>query len=62
MAWDEQGSLRGPKGDKGDPGTPAPQDAVTSTTIATIWSGTQAAYDALGAKDPATLYVITEDA
>lgn len=62
MAWTQQGIIKGPKGDKGDPGTPAPQDAVTSTTVTEIWSGTQAAYDAIGTKDPATLYVITEGA
>lgn len=33
---------------------------VASTTVDTIWAGTQAAYDAIATKDPATLYVITE--
>lgn len=33
---------------------------VTSTTITIIWTGTQAQYNALGVKDPATLYVIVE--
>lgn len=56
MAWDQSGSIKGPKG---DPGTPAPQDAVVSTTITRIWTGTQAAYDGIVTKDPATLYVIT---
>lgn len=32
--------------------------AVTSTDVATIVQLTQAAYDALATKDPATLYVI----
>ena len=35
-------------------------DAVGSSTIATLWTGTQTAYDAIGVKDPATLYVIQE--
>ena len=30
-----------------------------STTVDTIWTGTQAAYDGIGTKDPATLYFIT---
>ena len=31
----------------------------SSTTVDTIWTGNQAAYDAIGTKDPATLYFIT---
>lgn len=56
----------GEKGDKGDPGEQgppgqdAPQDAVTSQTVTTIWTGTQAEYDAL-TPDPATLYVVVEE-
>lgn len=57
MAWEQQGSILGPQG---EPGTPAPQDAVTSTTVTQIWTGTQAAYDGIGVKDPETLYVIVE--
>ena len=34
--------------------------AVGSSSITTIWTGTQAAYDAIGTKDPATLYIIQE--
>ena len=30
-----------------------------STTVNIIWTGTQVAYDAIGTKDPATLYVIS---
>lgn len=56
MAWNQTGSLKGPQG---DPGTPAPQDAVTSTTVEKIWTGTQAAYDGIATKDPTTLYIIT---
>lgn len=37
-----------------------PTGTVTSTTVTSIWTGTQAAYDAL-TPDPATLYVILED-
>lgn len=32
---------------------------VGSTTIATIWTGSQTAYDAIGSKDSATLYLVT---
>lgn len=32
----------------------------TSGGVTAVWSGTQAAYDAIGTKNPATLYVITE--
>lgn len=32
----------------------------TSGGVTGIWSGTQAAYDAIATKNPATLYVITE--
>lgn len=32
----------------------------TSGGVTAIWSGTQAAYNAIGTKNPATLYVITE--
>ena len=31
---------------------------VSSTTIDILWTGNQAAYDAIGTKDPATMYVI----
>ena len=31
---------------------------VASTTVATIWSGSQQAYDAITTKDPSTLYII----
>lgn len=32
----------------------------TSGGVTNIWSGTQAAYNAIGTKNPTTLYVITE--
>jgi len=32
---------------------------VGSTTINTIWTGSQTAYDAIGSKDSATLYLVT---
>lgn len=32
---------------------------VGSTTITTIWTGSQSAYDAIGSKDSATLYLVT---
>ena len=35
------------------------ETALSSTTVTTIWTGTQAAYDAIGTKDAATLYFIT---
>lgn len=31
---------------------------VSSTSVSTIWKGTQAEYDAIATKDPATLYII----
>ena len=33
-------------------------NAVSSTTVSTIWKGTQAQYDAISVKDPYTLYII----
>jgi len=36
-----------------------PQDVVYSNTVDVLWTGTQAAYDAIVTKDPNTLYVIT---
>lgn len=36
----------------------ATQNMVESTSISTIWSGTQAQYDALAVKDPHTFYII----
>lgn len=40
--------------------TVAPSQASTKTYIdSRIWTGTQAAYDAIGTKDPTVLYVIT---
>lgn len=48
-----------------DAGLMAPADftrlgsSVVSATVATIWTGTQAAFDAIVTPDPATLYVIT---
>jgi len=32
---------------------------VGSSTVSTIWTGSQAAYDAIGSKDAATLYLVT---
>ena len=65
---------KGDKGDKGDTGAQGPQGergpqgpagsggsiegAVTSTTITTIWTGTQSAYDAISTKSNTTLYFI----
>lgn len=37
----------------------AGEDNVHSTTVHTIWSGTQAQYDAITNKDSTTLYIIT---
>lgn len=37
----------------------ATADMVESTSISTIWSGTQAQYDAISTKDPNTFYIIT---
>lgn len=31
---------------------------IGSSTVTTIWTGTQSAYDAIGTKDSATLYII----
>lgn len=38
----------------------ATQDMVTSTSVSTIWKGTQIQYDAIVTKDPATLYIIID--
>lgn len=35
-------------------------DMVESTTVSTIWTGTTAQYDAIGTKDPNTLYIQTD--
>ena len=48
LTIDNQGVLSGPGGN------------VSSTSVFTIWSGTQAAYSALGTYDNNTLYVITD--
>lgn len=32
---------------------------VGSSTVSTIWTGSQSAYDAIGTKDPSTLYLVT---
>ena len=37
----------------------ATADMVESTSISTIWKGTQAQYDAISVKDPNTFYIIT---
>ena len=36
----------------------ATRDMVTSTSVSTIWKGTQAEYDAIATKDPNTFYII----
>lgn len=36
----------------------ATQNMVESTSVSTIWSGTQAQYDAISTKDPNTFYII----
>jgi hypothetical protein len=38
--------------------TTATQNMVTSTSVSTIWKGTQAQYDAIITKDPNTFYII----
>ena len=57
---------RGPQGEKGDTGSQGPQGAagsgnVSSATINTIWTGTQAQYDALTTYSNDTLYFIDQD-
>lgn len=44
-------------GTKGDPG----DDGILSDTVTTIWTGTQAQYDAIATKDANTLYFIKEE-
>ena len=39
----------------------ATDDKVASSTVDTIWSGTQAQYDAIATKSDSTLYVIKEE-
>ena len=49
----------GPEGLPGPAGPAGPPGDVTSATVDVLWTGTQAAYNAIGTKDPATLYFIT---
>ena len=39
----------------------ATADMVTSTSVSTIWKGTQAQYDAITTKDPNTFYIIVSN-
>lgn len=34
---------------------------IGSTTVSTVWTGTEAQYDLIDPKDPATLYFIEEE-
>jgi hypothetical protein len=51
---------QGPQGETGPQGPqgPMPSGAVTSSTITTIWSGSQSDYNNLGTYDNNTFYVI----
>lgn len=51
----EQG-IQGPQGEKGD--TPSLEGYVQSQTLQSIWTGTQAQYNAIATKDPNTLYIV----
>lgn len=54
------GGAQGPQGPQGAQGPqgPMPSGAVTSSTITTIWSGSQSDYNNLGTYDNNTFYVI----
>lgn len=39
----------------------ATDNKVSSTSVSTIWKGTQAQYDAITAKDPNTFYIIVSN-
>ena len=39
----------------------ANDDKVSSTSISTIWKGTQSEYDAITEKDPSTFYIIVNN-